>query len=39
MRALAGGAARSLEEIKVEVEESGYEGDRDRTPKARDESA
>ena len=39
MRALAGGAARSLEEIKVDVEESGYEGDRDRTPKARDESA
>ena len=38
MRALAGGA-HSLEEIKVEVEESGYEGDRDRTPKARDESA
>ena len=37
--ALAGGAARALDEIEVEVEESGYEGDRDRTPKARDESA
>ena len=37
MKALATGKA-SLDDVKVVVdEESGYEGDRDRTPKARDE--
>jgi palmitoyltransferase ZDHHC9/14/18 len=36
VKSLAVGS-RALEDIRVEIEESGYEGDRDKTPKARDD--